>query len=76
MLAMGRGGFPDSRFFRDLDIVSYGFFPFVIPVSDQGGVHGNDERISTENVIQGTRMMIEMVEEFVVPGRALSSLEP
>ncbi len=70
VLPMVQGGFTDSHFFRDLDIVSYGFFPFVIPVSDQGGVHGNDERISTENVMRGTRMMIEIVEAFVSPRRA------
>ena len=71
VLAMVQGGFTDSHFFRDLDIVSYGFFPFVIPVADQGGVHGNDERISRENVVRGTAMMIELVEEFVV-GRPAS----
>lgn len=70
VLPMVQGGFTDSHFFRDLDIVSYGFFPFVIPVSDQGGVHGNDERISVENVVRGTRMMIELVEEFVAAGTA------
>ncbi|MGI9626345.1 MAG: M20/M25/M40 family metallo-hydrolase [Longimicrobiales bacterium] len=66
VLPMVQGGFTDSHFFRDLGIVSYGFFPTVIPVSDQGGVHGNDERISEENVRRGTRMMLEIVETFVV----------
>lgn len=60
-----QGGFTDSHFFRDLGIVSYGFFPTVIPVYDRAGVHGNDERISEENIRRGTRMMLEIVDRFL-----------
>ncbi len=65
VLPMVQGGFTDSHFTRDLGIVSYGFFPTVVPVADQGGVHGNNERISVENVRRGVRMMREIVEGFV-----------
>lgn len=58
------GGFTDSHFFRDLDIVSYGFFPMVLSPEEASGVHGNNERISTENVRRGTRMMFEIVRRF------------
>jgi acetylornithine deacetylase/succinyl-diaminopimelate desuccinylase-like protein len=54
-------GFTDSHYFRDLGIACYGFAPFLIPVAEEGGVHGNNERISIENVRQGTGMMLELV---------------
>ena len=54
-------GFTDSHWFRDLGIASYGFSPFVIPAADEGGVHGNNERISIENIRKGTAMMLDLV---------------
>ncbi|MGE0623629.1 MAG: M20/M25/M40 family metallo-hydrolase [Pseudomonadales bacterium] len=57
-------GFTDSHFFRDLGIVSYGFGPFVVPASDRRGVHGNDERISVENMVRGTELLIELLDRF------------
>jgi acetylornithine deacetylase/succinyl-diaminopimelate desuccinylase-like protein len=59
------GGFTDSHFFRDLGIVSYGFTPIAVPLEDMGGVHGNDERISEENVRRGVALTIEILERFV-----------
>jgi acetylornithine deacetylase/succinyl-diaminopimelate desuccinylase-like protein len=58
-------GFTDSHFFRDRGIASYGYAPFLIPQADESGVHGNDERISIENVRVGTQMMYEIVEKMV-----------
>ena len=55
-------GFTDSHFFRDLGIPSYGYAPFLIPPADGGGVHGNNERISVENIRRGTAVMIEIVQ--------------
>ena len=54
------GGFTDSHFLRDLGITAYGFSPVVIPFEDEGGVHGNNERISVENVRRGVTMMLEI----------------
>jgi acetylornithine deacetylase/succinyl-diaminopimelate desuccinylase-like protein len=54
-------GFTDSHWFRDLGIASYGFAPFVIPAAEEGGVHGNNERISIENIRKGTAMMLDLV---------------
>ncbi len=63
-------GFTDSHFFRDLGIVAYGFSPAVIPAGDQGGVHGNNERISVRNVERGWRTMLDLLETIAVaPGR-------
>lgn len=58
-------GFTDSHFFRDRRIASYGYSPFLIPQADESGVHGNNERISIENVRTGTVMMYEIVKQMV-----------
>ncbi len=60
-----QSGFTDSHFFRDLGIVAYGYSPALIPVEDAAGVHGNNERISVENVRRGTGMMVEIVQRTV-----------
>ncbi len=60
-------GFTDSHFMRDLGIDSYGYSPMVIPQSDEGGVHGNNERISVDNIRRGTAMMLEILRRFAVP---------
>jgi acetylornithine deacetylase/succinyl-diaminopimelate desuccinylase-like protein len=59
-------GFTDSHFFRDLGIVSYGYGTFVIPGEDRRGVHGNNERVSVENMTRGTRVMIDLLTRFTV----------
>jgi acetylornithine deacetylase/succinyl-diaminopimelate desuccinylase-like protein len=59
-------GFTDSHFFRDLGIASYGYAPMVVPESDLQGIHGNNERISLENVKRGARMLLEIVERVAV----------
>jgi acetylornithine deacetylase/succinyl-diaminopimelate desuccinylase-like protein len=59
-----QGGFTDSHFFRDLDIVSYGYTATAVPLGDAGGVHGNDERISEENVRRGVAMTLRILERF------------
>ena len=60
------GGFTDSHFLRDLGITAYGFVPVVIPFEDEGGLHGNNERISVENIRRGVTMMREIVRRVVV----------
>jgi acetylornithine deacetylase/succinyl-diaminopimelate desuccinylase-like protein len=60
------GGFTDSHFLRDLGIVAYGFSPTVIPLADGDGVHGNNERISVENVRQGVSTMLDILRRFAV----------
>lgn len=58
------GGFTDSHFFRDLGIASYGYEPTITPAEDQGRVHGNDERVTEENVRRGVAVMIEILNRF------------
>jgi acetylornithine deacetylase/succinyl-diaminopimelate desuccinylase-like protein len=60
-----QGGFTDSHFLRDLGIVSYGFEATATPMEDWGGVHGNDERVSEENVRRGVGMTLEIVRRLV-----------
>ncbi len=58
-------GFTDSHYFRDLGIVSYGFAPLLVPAADRAGMHGNNERISVENIKRGVRMNLEIVRRVV-----------
>jgi len=65
------GGFTDSHFFRDLGIVSYGYEATATPQEDRGGVHGNDERVSEENVRRGVGVTVQIVRRFA-GGRGVS----
>lgn len=58
-------GFTDSHFFRDIGIVSYGFAPFLYPEGEATGVHGNNERIAVENLVNGTRILTDFLIHFV-----------
>lgn len=58
-------GFTDSHYFRDLGIACYGFEATLVPAEEFSGVHGNDERISIENIKRGTRLTLEVVQEVV-----------
>lgn len=58
-------GFTDSHWFRDLRIASYGFAPIVTPHDEEGGVHGNNERVPVAEVRKGTAVMLELVRSVV-----------
>jgi acetylornithine deacetylase/succinyl-diaminopimelate desuccinylase-like protein len=66
-----QGGFTDSHFFRDLGIVSYGYEATTPPKADASGVHGNDERISEENVRRGVTMTLEILRRFAGARRVM-----
>lgn len=57
-------GFTDSHFFRDAGIVSYGFSPFAISLSDEQRVHGNNERIPENAFTGGVKLYWELVYNF------------
>jgi acetylornithine deacetylase/succinyl-diaminopimelate desuccinylase-like protein len=61
MMPSVQSGFTDSHFLRDLGIICYGYNPMLIPASDAAGVHGNNERISVENIRRGAEVMLEVV---------------
>jgi acetylornithine deacetylase/succinyl-diaminopimelate desuccinylase-like protein len=56
-------GASDSRFFREKGIPCYGVCPMLINLEDLGKIHGIDERISEENMMQGTAVYIDMVRK-------------
>jgi acetylornithine deacetylase/succinyl-diaminopimelate desuccinylase-like protein len=56
-------GATDSRFLREKGITTYDFCPFRLPEKEIMRVHGNDERISLENLKFGMRMLVEVIKE-------------
>ncbi len=58
-------GFTDSHFFRDMDITAYGYKPIILPIEEFTRIHGNDERLSLDNIKLETRMMLNVVSEMV-----------
>ena len=53
--------FTDSWVFRRCGLHAYGFSPFVIDDAELQRIHGNDERISLENLREGVRVYTEML---------------
>ncbi len=58
-------GFTDSHFFRNLGIVCYGLSPFPLDETEARGVHGNDERVSLDNLTFGVHFMYDVVARVV-----------
>jgi acetylornithine deacetylase/succinyl-diaminopimelate desuccinylase-like protein len=56
-------GATDSRFLREKGIITYDFCPFRLTEEDQLRVHGNNERITIENLKFGMRMLVEIIKE-------------
>jgi len=54
-------GFTDSHYFRAHDIVSYGFTPFALSEDETNREHGTNERLSTENLREGTRRLVDLL---------------
>jgi acetylornithine deacetylase/succinyl-diaminopimelate desuccinylase-like protein len=54
-------GATDCKYFRVRGIPCYGFMPFKLGPRDLDGFHGNNERLSVENLSFGTRMLYEIV---------------
>jgi acetylornithine deacetylase/succinyl-diaminopimelate desuccinylase-like protein len=54
----------DRPTYRKLGIVAYGFDPFRVDAADyQSGMHGNDERLSVENLGFGVRYLYEVLRQ-------------
>jgi len=56
-------GFTDSHYFREKGIASYGFVPFVLGDDEARREHGLNERLSTENLREGTRRLLDLLQE-------------
>jgi acetylornithine deacetylase/succinyl-diaminopimelate desuccinylase-like protein len=58
---MSTGG-TDRPHYRSLGIITYGWSPFLVDVEDsRRGVHGNDERVSVENIGFGVRYLFDVL---------------
>ena len=61
-------GGTDSRFFRKIGRICYGFQPLRSDMPDGEilkSIHGIDERISIENLVFGTSVLYNVVESFM-----------
>ena len=58
-------GFTDSHYFRRIGIVSYGVSPFPLSQAESRGVHGNDERVSVEDLTFGVHFLYDVVVRLV-----------
>ena len=54
-------GFTDNWVFRGAGLQAYGFSPILMGAEDGARVHGNDERISVENLREGARAYTELL---------------
>jgi len=54
-------GFTDNWVFRGMGLHGYGFGPFVLDEGEWRRIHGNDERISVENLTAGVRCYTELL---------------
>ena len=55
-------GFGDSYYYRALGIGAYGLSPFRLLEAESRAVHGNDERVSLENIRFGVEFFYRIVE--------------
>jgi len=53
--------FTDSWVFRRMGLQAYGWSPFILDEGEWRRVHGNDERISVENLREGARAYTELL---------------
>jgi len=60
-------GFTDSRVFRRRGIPAYGFVPVLLSPQESGRAHGNDERISIENLRIGVEILFRSVRAVCAP---------
>ncbi len=56
-------GATDSRFLREMGVITYDFCPFRLKEKELLLVHGTDERISLGNLEFGVKMLVEIIRE-------------
>ncbi len=55
-------GFTDSHYFRQKNIIAYGFIPLALMPGDMRGVHGINEHIAVKDLGAGIQRMVELLE--------------
>lgn len=63
-------GFTDSIYLRELGVRAYGMVPFIVTEADLRTMHGDDERVSIENLERGTRALWRAVLDVAADPRA------
>lgn len=58
------GGFTDAHWFRELGLVAYGFVPRTVGHENSRRVHGVDERIRIETLVESIELSLEIVRTF------------
>ena len=62
-------GATDGHYWRERGYAAYGFSPAVLDPPDIGRIHGIDERISSENLVLGVKMVYDVIRELCVEAR-------
>ncbi len=58
-------GATDLRHFRNIGIPAYGFFPIALPKEEEMRMHGLNERLSVDNLIEGLRGTERIVRDII-----------
>jgi acetylornithine deacetylase/succinyl-diaminopimelate desuccinylase-like protein len=53
----------DSQVFRSRGVIAYGFMPVIISEAERQRIQGIDERISLDNLEEGTHILYRVVRE-------------
>lgn len=61
VVPMVSSSFTDSRFFRDLGIVSYGLIPGGVSSEELATIHGHNERIREESLLEGIKFVYKLI---------------
>jgi acetylornithine deacetylase/succinyl-diaminopimelate desuccinylase-like protein len=56
-------GYTDSITFRPLGVHAYGFVPFMVSGDEMGTMHGDDERVSVEELGRGLKILLQAVAD-------------
>jgi carboxypeptidase PM20D1 len=54
-------GTTDSRFFRQKNMLAYGLCPVEVPLDDLKSIHGIDEKLSIDSLINGTEVYTDII---------------
>jgi carboxypeptidase PM20D1 len=57
-------GATDNRFLSARGVPAYGFIPVLLSPEEAAGFHGNNEKLSIENLNMGCELMYEVVRRF------------
>jgi acetylornithine deacetylase/succinyl-diaminopimelate desuccinylase-like protein len=61
-------GGTDNKFLRERGIPAYGFVPVLLSAEEAAGFHGNNEKLSIENLNLGVELTYEVVRRFCAAG--------